>query len=124
MVTLSNVAPMMILPQLAARMATAMARSAAGPSLGRAAGTREMVVCADGQGRPLLRMPARTRSLVSGLADLVRAAGRLRPLEPPEAYTAVPRRCLAAMGRSAVRVDGSVNGELRGLASTGMTGPR
>ena len=64
MVTLST-RPLMILPQLAARKTTAMARSAAGPSLGRAAGTREIVACAYGQGRPLLRMPARTRSLVS-----------------------------------------------------------
>lgn len=44
MVTLPNVVPMMILPQLAARMATAMGRSAPEPNLGRAAGTRELVV--------------------------------------------------------------------------------
>lgn len=37
-----------------------------------------MVVCADGQGRPLLRMPARTRSLVSGLADLAPVKIRTR----------------------------------------------
>jgi hypothetical protein len=35
---------------------------------------------------------------------LVRARS-LRPLEPPEACKAVPRRCVASTGRSAVRAD-------------------
>lgn len=38
------VVSMVTLPQLAARMATAMGRSAQEPNLGRAAGTRELVV--------------------------------------------------------------------------------
>ena len=66
MATLPDVVPVMVLLAVDSEDGDRDGQIGCGTQLGQGAGDeREMVICADGQGRPLLRMRARTRSLVS-----------------------------------------------------------